>query len=341
MSAPYPWQERQWQHLWSAYRANRLPHALLLKGPHGMGISRFAQNLTRALLCDAPGDSGATCNQCKSCLLSQAGNHPEVIRIGPEGKGQWIKIEQIRALIGFINLKSHYGHLKIALLDPAEAMNRHAANSLLKTLEEPPLGTLCILVNHNPMQLPATVRSRCCPIDFAIPARVVVQAWLAAQSTQGLDASSWPMFADEAPLTLLRGFESGLYTRRQELLDDLERLLTRCSDPLEIAQSWSKQGAEEILVWILRVVEGLIKLKATGEASWIARLGLGSQWHALVGALDLFRLFTIYDQLLEYRCLLASHANITALNLLEEFAIQWTTTLRQDKIGSRSHGYND
>lgn len=329
MSAPFPWQERQWQQLWSAYKANRLPHALLLKGPRGMGISQFAQSLARALLCDAPLDNGATCNQCKNCLLFQAGNHPEILQIGPEGKS--IKIDQIRGLVQFVSLKSHYGHLKIAILDPAEAMNRNAANSLLKTLEEPPLGTLFILVSHSHMLLPVTVRSRCRPVDFTLPDMAVAQKWLAEQGRQEL-ASPLPMLANEPPLTILDGLEGGLFSKRQEIVNDLERLLTSGYDPIEIAQCWSKQGAEEVLLWILMVIESLIKLKSTGDVSWISNLGLSGQWHVLSGSLDLLELFTAYDRLMEYRHLLASQANITALNLLEEFALQWATALRQERI---------
>jgi DNA polymerase-3 subunit delta' len=325
MSAPFPWQEQQWQHLWSVHKANRLPHALLLEGPYGMGISRFALDLARALLCDAPLDRGAACNRCKNCLLQQAGNHPEILQIGPEEKGKLIRIDQIRELIQFVSLKSHYGHLRIVLLDPAEAMNRNAANSLLKTLEEPPSGTLFILVSHSPMLLPVTVRSRCQPIHFTIPAEAITQQWLMEQTEQR--PASLFMFADEAPLTLLEGLESGLYTQRREIVNDLESLLTGASDPLAIAQHWSRLGAEEVLLLCLRVIESLIKLKSTQEPSWISNLGMGGHWHAWAEALDLFKLFTAYDRLMEYRQLLAGQANITALNLLEEFAIQWTTIL--------------
>ena len=218
-------------------------------------------------------------------------------------------------------------------------MNRNAANSLLKTLEEPPFGTLFILVSHNPIRLPVTIRSRCQPLHFDIPAIIATQKWLAEQGRQEL-VSPLPMFADEAPFVLLEGLESGLFTKRQEISNDLEKLLTSRSDPIEIAQSWSKQGAEEAFLWILRVIEHLIKLKSTEDVSWIGNLGLSDRWHALSGSLDLLGLFAAYDRVMEYRQLLASQANITALNLLEEFAIQWTTVLKQNRILGHSYGCN-
>ena len=326
MSAPFPWQDRQWRQLWSAYQTKRLPHALLLKGTQGLGIAQFARQLAATLLCDAPLEHGIACKQCKSCLLYQAGNHPELTRIEPEDRGKSIKIDQIRALAGFVSLKSHYGHFKIAILDPAEAMNRNAANSLLKTLEEPPLGTLLMLVSHRPMLLPVTVRSRCQSVNFNIPPGTVTQAWLAAQTTQ--KTPSLPpllMLADEAPLTVLERLESGLYTHYQGILNDLEGLMTSGSDPIEVAHHWSKIGAEEVLRWVLKVMEQLIKFKSTHDPRWISDLDTENRLRTSVEDLDVFKLFGMYDKLINYRHVLASQINIVALNLLEEFAIQWTT----------------
>jgi DNA polymerase-3 subunit delta' len=332
MSAPFPWQDRQWRQLWSAYQTKRLPHALLLKGTQGLGIAQFARQLAATLLCDAPLEHGIACKQCKSCLLYQAGNHPELTRIEPEDRGKSIKIDQIRALAGFVSLKSHYGHFKIAILDPAEAMNRNAANSLLKTLEEPPLGTLLMLVSHRPMLLPVTVRSRCQSVNFNIPPGTVTQAWLAAQTTQ--KTPSLPpvlMLADEAPLTVLERLESGLYTHYQGILNDLEGLMTSGSDPIEVAHHWSKIGAEEVLRWVLKVMEQLIKFKSTHDPRWISDLDTENRLRTSVEDLDVFKLFGMYDKLINYRHVLASQINIVALNLLEEFAIQWTTVLERPR----------
>jgi DNA polymerase III subunit delta' len=334
MSAPFPWQDRQWRQLWSAYQTKRLPHALLLKGTHGLGISQFARQFAATLLCDAPIEHGMVCKQCKSCLLYQAGNHPELARIEPEDRGKSIKIDQIRALAEFVTLKSHYGHFKIVILDPAEAMNRNAANSLLKTLEEPPPGTLLMLVSHRPMLLPVTVRSRCQSVNFNIPPGTVTQAWLAAQTTQKISPSLPPllMLADEAPLTVLERLESGLYTHYQGILNDLQSLITNGSDPIEVvAHQWSKIGAEEVLLWLLNIIEQLIKFKSTHDPAWISNLDTESRLRTSAEDLDVFKLFGMYDKLINYRHVVASQTNIVALNLLEEFAIQWTTVLEPCK----------
>ena len=146
----FPWQVAQWQLYEHAIANNRLAHALLLSGPAGMGKNRFANFLAASLLCNAPDEHLYPCNQCKSCTLYNAGNHPDINYIQPEDEGKQIRVELIRELIEFINLKSQYERYKIAIIDPAEAMNRSAANTLLKTLEEPPALSMLILVSHRP-----------------------------------------------------------------------------------------------------------------------------------------------------------------------------------------------
>lgn len=95
----------------------------------------------------------------------------------PEDK-QSIGIEQIRALVGELSLTSYEGAGKVAVIEPANGMTVNAANSLLKTLEEPPGDTLLILVADRVGHLPATIFSRCQRIDFPVPSEDVALHWL-------------------------------------------------------------------------------------------------------------------------------------------------------------------
>ena len=132
MSNILPWHESLWQQILS--RQNNLPHALLLYGAKGMGKSLFAQYLTKTLLCDQK----QACGNCKPCKLLIANTHPDLMTIQPADVGKQISVDQIRSTIQFCALTSKYGHYQIVIIDPAEAMNRNASNSLLKLLEEPP-----------------------------------------------------------------------------------------------------------------------------------------------------------------------------------------------------------
>ena len=169
----YPWQDELWQR-WVELRA-RQPHALLLKGPQGVGKLDFALNIARSVLCEKPLADGLACENCPSCHWFQQETHPDFRLIQPdalstsdedtdgeekiEGKkpgkkpAKRILIEQIRTLSDFFGLSSHQGGYRVVLIHPAETMNTNAANALLKMLEEPSGQMLLILVSHKPHHL--------------------------------------------------------------------------------------------------------------------------------------------------------------------------------------------
>jgi DNA polymerase-3 subunit delta' len=129
-----------------------------------------------------------------------------------------IKVDQIRALDDFLNLKSHRSGPRVALIHPAEAMNPSAANALLKGLEEPPGRAMFILVSHRPARLLATIRSRCVAVPVPMPDAGVSLAWLESQGAR--DAASWLAFASGSPLRALEyASEAGatVARRRQAL----------------------------------------------------------------------------------------------------------------------------
>ena len=215
----HEWNKGIWNEL--ASLAERLPHALLIHGPVGVGKRALAEHLAQFLLCEGPG-SGRPCGRCDGCRWFVAGNHPDVRWLEPEAIAKAaateaeeedrattrpakpsleIKVEQVRALADFLNVGSHRGRQRIALVHPAEDMNLHAANSLLKSLEEPPPGAVFVLVSHRPARLLPTIRSRCIALPVGLPERAVAEAWLRANDVA--DAARWLAFAGGAPLLAL------------------------------------------------------------------------------------------------------------------------------------------
>jgi len=164
--SPYPWQRPLWQGLLDRLRDGRLPHALLLSGPAGMGKQEFASRFSRAILCDSPNEDGSACGQCRGCQLMQAGSHPDYLLVAPEEEGKAIGIDAVRELARFQALKSQYGRQRVIQLQPADALNPNSANALLKTLEEPAGDTILLLTTDRPMALLPTIRSRCQKIIF-------------------------------------------------------------------------------------------------------------------------------------------------------------------------------
>ena len=181
MSIP-SWHVELWSRLQARRQRNALPHALLLCGPQGLGKRDFLRRFVRGLLCQHP-DNGDACGNCRSCLLFDAGTHPDYVALsfGLRKDGvqrQDIVVDQIRELSARLATASQFGGWQIASIDPADAMNTAAANALLKTLEEPATQTMLILVADAPWRMPATIRSRCQRIDFQLPKHDEALAWL-------------------------------------------------------------------------------------------------------------------------------------------------------------------
>ncbi|NUO71291.1 MAG: DNA polymerase III subunit delta', partial [Frateuria sp.] len=179
------WHEALWQRLQARLARRALPHALLLCGPAGLGKRAFLQRFVRGLLCGRPRD-GDACGQCRSCLLLDAGTHPDFVTVsyGLRKDGvqrKEIVVEQIRELSARLAMASQFGGWQVVAIDPADAMNANAANALLKTLEEPSPQTLLLLAADAPWRLPQTIRSRCQRIEFQLPPRADALAWLPAQ----------------------------------------------------------------------------------------------------------------------------------------------------------------
>ena len=259
--ARLPWHDALWRQLQQRRIAGRLPHALLLAGPAGLGKLTFARRLAQALLCASPDTEGDACGQCRSCRLFQAGTHPDYSPVQPAEDGKVIKIDQIRDLCAFLSYTPQYGGCKIALLEPADRLNVNAANSLLKTLEEPPGNCLLLLVTAQPARLPATVRSRCQVLPFSSPAPDIAMPWLKARIAGGLDAAALLDAAGGAPLAALTYADGERWRRRQELAEGYEQVLAGRLDPIRAAESWMQGDVAENLRWLVSWQMDVIRLK--------------------------------------------------------------------------------
>lgn len=176
-----PWHDNNWQIISNATASDRLAHAWLLLGPQGLGKSDFAREISQALLCEQSAGASlrTSCGQCRSCALWNSDSHPDFINIGLEDKAKTISIEHIRDMTARIGLHRHSHQFRTVLIDPADKLTPQAANSVLKSLEEPPPGTVFLLVTSNAQQLLPTIVSRCQTLRFSVPPRTAASAWLA------------------------------------------------------------------------------------------------------------------------------------------------------------------
>ncbi|TAN45049.1 MAG: DNA polymerase III subunit delta' [Nitrospirae bacterium] len=161
-------------------RKKRTPSAFLFSGDLGIGKCLAAVNYAKTLNCLGP-QGPDCCDKCSSCGKIATGNHPDVLVVSLEnvektlslkpkeskdGNRYEYPIEAIRKIEEFLYLKSYEGGYKVVIIDDADAMNLNTANAFLKTLEEPPPGSLIILVTSEAGALPDTIRSRCTNVVF-------------------------------------------------------------------------------------------------------------------------------------------------------------------------------
>ena len=328
----FPWHQSCWTYLNNQRIQGRLPHALLLSGAEGLGKLLFARKFAQALLCKQPRIDGMACQQCRACRLFVAETHPDLLHVTPEEEGKAIKIDQIRALIDYLELTTQYGGYKIVIFCPADQMNTYAANSLLKTLEEPVFNRLLLLISANPSRLPATIRSRCQNLQFTIPPSEQAQAWLSNHLKSGEDPSLYLSLASGAPVMAKTMATSDAPAQRQSLIQDLQAL-TEGGDPVKITANWLKLGIALPLYWLYGCVADMIRLKIAGMSTHITNSDIREVLQEWADQFDILQLYSILDRTLEARRL--THTQVNDQMLLEGILLYWSNWTTSQKSKKR------
>ena len=206
-----PWLQRLWDNL----DFSNFPNATLLHGQSGIGKFAFSLELAKSLLCESDHVASRPCDQCEACHWFSTGNHPDFIALVPEthrrllphadyesdeepkkGKAarddsdgevsekkekKNISIEETRSAIEGLSIGSHRGGNRVILIYPLEMLRSDSANTLLKSLEEPPANTIFILLADRVDCVLPTIRSRCRLLTAPRPDREQGLAWLRTQ----------------------------------------------------------------------------------------------------------------------------------------------------------------
>jgi DNA polymerase-3 subunit delta' len=244
------------ERLSSMQNQDRLPHALLLLGQPGAGQSELGTWLAASLLCDLKGTSA--CGNCSGCRLFLAGSHPDFYRVGMEEDATVIRVEQIRSLSESFSLKSYRGHSKVALIDPADAMNPNSFNALLKTLEEPSGNTYLILTASRSDRLPRTVVSRSARLRLPLPPAGEALAWLNGRRKH----AGWERLlalANGAPFLALLYADAGLEEIDATMQETLDSAQEGRLDISATADAWSRDQPEARLFWLESWLTGQLR----------------------------------------------------------------------------------
>ena len=312
--------------------STQLPHAILIQSEPGLGKHTLANEMVASLLCDDPlSIDGAlrACGSCKNCTMFVSGNHPDFHYISserfvestgsplvayagryleaPEKRGKRkprkiVSVDQIRALIDNFNLSNHSARYKVALIEPADAMNINASNALLKLLEEPNPDSVLILVCNDSSHLPMTIRSRCILLNVDPPPPEQAISWLNSQGISESRAHKALAICNGAPLTALAYAHSEEVAQFETLLALLLEILQEGVGPVETREKLLKlQSSAVILSWLQIVVNWLIGAAQDraypGLAPWQAYSHTFARLSRKLDKTRIEALFQLYDEL--------------------------------------------
>lgn len=253
-----------------AIRRGRAAHAYLFVGPAGIGKRLVAAKIAQALFCERHEDKELeACGACPQCKQVQAGTHPDLLRVQlPEGKRElpvelFIGPRERRGREGLchdLSLRPMSAERRIAIIDDAERMNEESANALLKTLEEPPPGSILFLISSSTEALLPTIRSRCQPLLFS-----ALSEHDLAELLVSLELESDAVAAAE----IARLSEGSLETARQLLEPGLRSLRTKVFAAVEARPFNAVETAEQALAAIEELGGGTGGQRE--HAAWLVR----------------------------------------------------------------------
>ncbi len=304
-----PWHRGVWQWLEEYRRQNRLPQALLVSGPSGLGKRQLVQQFAKTLLCA----NRSACGSCFACRLLEGGTHPDWVTVAPEADKD-LTVDKIRDLIDTLALKPQYGQGRVVVIEACDRMNTAAANSFLKTLEEPAPGTVILLLSEFPGRLPATIRSRCQHLKLAVPPLAVSRPWLQRQGFAEEMAELALALNGGAPLAARDWLLGDAPARRGEFLKVWAQLLEGRKDPVILAQGWQDEPLEQIIAWLLALTADLVRL-SMGLGERLLNPDQRTRLQDQAKRLNLTRLFKFWQRLLEVRE--ALHTQLNKALLLE------------------------
>ena len=315
-------QDRPKETLHKALRKNRIPNSYLFHGPEGIGKKYTAIEVCKALNCETLGPVDS-CNKCLSCQKIKKGIHPDLFILEPKkhsptAKEAVLKIDDIRELQKKLIYLPYEGSTKVVIIDNAEHMNPQAANSFLKTLEEPPTKTLIILIASNPYQLLPTILSRCQGIRFyPLPYEAIKKIIYQHLKTEGEESQP-----EEIELRSRRSMGQVSRALKEDLLEtsqDREELIHLIGiisfERIDQVFLWAKTKAKKteriplILDELMHILRDTLLVKVNPEANLVINKDLTEQLKTLALQKSTPAILTMFETVLKTKSAMKSNAN--------------------------------
>ncbi|HEX9080588.1 MAG TPA: DNA polymerase III subunit delta' [Desulfuromonadaceae bacterium] len=290
-------------------RYGKTSHSYVFEGPVGCGRKMTALALIQTLFCPAAEDDA--CGVCPSCRKVSGNNHADIHVVEPLPDKRDIGIEQLREMQREVALRPYEAPRKACIIEPAERMSVNAANSLLKTLEEPPGNALIILLTENADMLLPTIRSRCQVVRFAPLPPEYVKLLLERNGMEGASAALLAQMADGSMQRALELDDSELASRRELLLKHLSAInLGRIATVFDASEELAGNRDEtlETLDMLLSFYRDMIHLAAgCGD---IINTAIRPALETLASGLGLERTLQVADDVMETRRSVQRNANV-------------------------------
>jgi DNA polymerase III subunit delta' len=307
-----------------AVAEGRIGQSLLMAGPRGVGKYQFAVALAQALNCGhvTEGDACAKCVTCLKIERGEFGDVRTVIReskdpgVKKDSKSQFIRIEQTRSMSEQAQFRPYEGRRRVFIIDDAEWLRHEAANSILKTLEEPPSTSLIVLVTPKPYVLLETIRSRCQMLSFAPLNPSEIEGHL--QMKERMPADEARLRARLAQGSIGRALEINLDEYREtrntmfELIETLgvSREITKLLSASEyLGRKLEKEEFENHLDTLMVLLADLFHLKLNASEASLTNADIAERLKLVADKLILDQITGWVDRIEEILLALARNVN--------------------------------
>ena len=320
----YPWHENNWKYFIQARTSDHLPHALLLVGEEGIGKHILAERMARSLLCMDPIDFEA-CGKCQSCKTYESGANPDYTKIELAEDKQQISVDQIRKLSEFLIYSRSFNTHRVAIINPIERMNNNAANSLLKSLEEPANNSVIILVASHLGKILPTIKSRCQLITVVSPSKNQALNWF-KENHANIDQAELRLdIAAFKPLKALTITDDDI-SARSSFLEDLNSIVSDSLSVVATAKKWEKTDLESMLNWQITWVQKLIREAECGSKTEDSISNhdtdkLNQIQQSLFTQIKPDKRWQLYQQLIKQKQYI--HTSVNTLMFIENMLLLW------------------